>query len=68
MKILLVALTLILSGCVLTDITPGITEAKMNDAVLACKDNGGVRMVTQTIGIGPNYTAFCRDADVSISI
>ena len=59
MKTLLLAvLVLALSACgTLSTLTPGVTSEAYSKAVKACKSDGGVHMVTQTIGL--DFDAYC---------
>ena len=63
MKTLLLAvLVLALSACgTLSTLTPGVTSEAYSKAVKACSNDGGVRMVTQTIGI--DYDVFCSNGN-----
>lgn len=59
-KLSIVLIALIMSGCAaVSSLSPGITSEAYAQAVTACNDHGGVRMVNQSIVI--QYTAYCND-------
>ncbi len=63
MKTLLLAvLVLVLSACGISSfVTPGVTSEAYSKAVKACSNDGGVHMVTQTIGT--DYDVFCSNGN-----
>lgn len=58
-KLSIALMALALSGCVTTQLSPGVTSEAYAQAVTACNDHGGVRMVNQSVAI--QYTAYCND-------
>ncbi|HHZ70020.1 MAG TPA: hypothetical protein EYN67_16955 [Flavobacteriales bacterium] len=63
MKTLILAvLALSLSACsTVSFVTPGVTPQAFNKGVKTCDGKGGVKMVTQTIGV--DYDVFCMNGD-----